>query len=68
MCEHDRLPELPLPHLGEHAPAEILAFLYGPPTVFESRYGDQIRHYYDDRSDHNPIEPDLNLPADDPPF
>jgi len=71
MCEHDplpELPELPLPHLCEDCAVEILDFLYDFLTVFESRYGDQIRHYYDDRSDHNPIEPDLNLPADDPPF
>ena len=68
MCEHDRLPELPLPHLCEDCAVEILDFLYDLLTVFESRYGDQIRSYYDDPSDHNPIEPDLNLPDDDPTF
>ena len=68
MCEHDPLPELPLPHLCEDCAVAILDFLYDLLTVFESRYGNQIRSYYDDRSCHNLIEPDHNRPADDPPF
>lgn len=68
MCEHDPLPELPLPHLCEDCAVEILDFLYDLLTTFESHYGDQIRHYHDDRSGHNPIEPDQNRTVDDPPF
>ena len=68
MCEHDPLPKLPLPPLCDDCAIAILDFLYDLLTVFESRYGDQIRRYYDDRSDHNPIETDPNLTADDLPF
>lgn len=68
MREHDPLPELRLPPLSDQCAVEILDFLYDILTVFESRYGDQIRRYYDDRSRHNPIEPDQNRPTDDPPF
>lgn len=68
MCEHDRLAELLPPPLCDDCAIAILDFFYELLTVYESRYGDQIRHYYDDRSDHNPSEPDLNLPDNDPPF
>ncbi len=68
MCENDPLPELRLPLLSDGSVVEILDFLYDVLTVFESRYGDQIRRYYHDRSRHNLIEPDRNHPADDPPF
>ena len=68
MCEHDPLPEPRLPPLCDHCAVEILDFLYGLITVFESRYGDQIRRYYDERSRHNLIQPEQDQPADDPPF
>jgi hypothetical protein len=68
MCEHTLPPELRLPPLSDEAVVEILDFLHNVLTVFESRYGDQIHRYYHDRSQHNLIEPDRNLPADDPPF
>ena len=68
MCEHDPLPELRLPPLCDDCAVQILDCLYDLLTVFESRYGDQIRRYYNDRSRHNLIEPDQNRLADDPPF
>jgi hypothetical protein len=68
MCEHDHLPELPLPDLCDDCAIAILDFFYELLTVYESRYGDQIRNYYDDRSDHNSSKPDLNPLDDDPPF
>ena len=68
MCENNQPPELRLPPLSDEAVVEIHDFLHDVLTVFESRYGDQIHRYYDDRSQHNLIEPDRNLPTDDPPF
>lgn len=68
MCERTLPPELRLPPLSDEAVVEILDFLHNILTVFESRYGEQIHRYYDDRSQHNLIEPDRNLPTDDPPF
>lgn len=68
MCEHDPLPELRLPSLCDDCAVEILDFLYDVLTVFESHYGDQIRRYYDDRSRHNLIQPEQDLPPEDPPF
>ena len=68
MCEHDLRCERRLPPLSDEAVVEIHDFLHDVLTVFESRYGDQIHRYYDDRSQHNIIEPDRNLTADDPPF
>ena len=68
MGEHDSPPELPLPPLSDDSVIEILDFLYDLLTVFESRYGDQMRRYYDDHSPDNLIEPDQDRPAHDPPF
>jgi len=68
MCQHDLRCEPRLPPLSDEAVVEIHDFLHHVLTTFESRYGDQIYRYYDDRSQHNLIETDQNLPADDPPF
>ena len=68
MREHDSPPEPRLPPLSDEAVVEILDFLHDVLTVFESRYGAQIRRYYNDRSRHNLSESDQSLPADDPPF
>lgn len=68
MCEHDLRCEPRLPPLSDEAVIEIHDFLHDVLAVFESRYGDQIHRYYHDRSQRNLIEPDRNLPADDPPF
>lgn len=68
MCEHTAPPEIGLPSLSDEAVVEILDFLYEVLTVFESRYGDQIHRYYQDRSQHNINGPERNLPLDDPPF
>jgi len=68
MCEHDSPSETALPPLSDEAAVEILDFLHGVLSAFESRYSAQLRRYYDDRSRHNLIEPDRNLTADDPPF
>jgi hypothetical protein len=68
MCEHEPPSAPRLPPLSDEAVVEIHDFLHEVLTVFESRYGDQIHRYYDDRSQRNLIQPDRNLPLDDPPF
>ncbi len=68
MCEYDPPPMPPLPPLTDEATVEILDFLHTVIDRFESRYASQIRRYYDDRSQHNLIEPEHHIPTDDPPF
>ena len=58
MCKHDSPCQPRLPPLSDEAVVEILDFLHEILTVFESRYGGQIHHYYEERSRHNLIEPD----------
>ena len=59
---------LVLPPLSDKATVEILDFLHELLDLFESHYGDQIHRYYDDRSQHNIVQSEPNLPTDDPPF
>jgi hypothetical protein len=59
---------LVLPPLSDEATVEILDFLHELLDLFESHYGDQIHRYYDDRSQHNIVQSEPNLPTDDPPF
>ena len=68
MCEHAPSHGISLPPLSDEAVVEIQNFLYEVLDVFESRYGDQIYRYYEDRSQHNLVGPARNLPLDDPPF
>ena len=68
MCEHDPFPATPLPALTDEAAVQILDFIHDVLDRFESRYADQIRRYYDDRSRHNRIEPAHHASTDDPPF
>lgn len=70
MCEHDPFPAPPLPALSDEAAVQILDFIHDVLDRFESRYGNQIHRYYDDRSRHNLLKPDRDCSAstDDPPF
>jgi hypothetical protein len=68
MCEHAPFPGFSLPPLSDEAVIEIQNFIYDVLAVFESRYGDQIYRYYEQPSQHNLIEPERNLPLDDPSF
>ena len=68
MCEYDPLSAPPLPPLTDEAAVQILDFLHEVLDRFESRYGDQIRRYYEDRSRHNLMNPDPCPSTDDPPF
>lgn len=59
---------VPLPRLSDEAAVEIYLFIEHLFLLFESRYGDQIRHHFDDLSEHNLIDPDFDSRLDDPPF
>ena len=41
---------IPLPQLSDDAVVQIHDFIYDFLDLFESRYGDQIHRYYEDRS------------------
>ena len=63
---------IPLPRLSDVAAVQIHDFIAHVLDLFESRYGDQIHRYYEQRSQHNMTQPDLPFagddPGDDPPF
>lgn len=65
MCEYDPLSASPLPQLTDEAAVQILHFLHEVLDRFESRYGDQINRYYDDRSRHNLLNLDPRPSTDD---
>ncbi len=53
MCSELCYQCIPLRPLSDEAAVEILDFLQVFTTDFETRYGEQIRRYYDERSRHN---------------
>ena len=57
-----------LPALSDESVIEILDFLQSFVVAFESFYGSQIRHYYDQRSCNNFVATESSAPIDDPPF
>jgi hypothetical protein len=68
MHQDDPSTALRLPPLSDETAVEVLNFLHVVLDCLESRYGDQIHRYYDDRSQHNIVQSGPNLPTDDPPF
>ena len=58
------------PELDDDAVVEIHRFLEDLMNRFESRYGSQMRRFYDERDRRNraQYELKLGLPDDDPPF
>ena len=68
MPKHDPFPVPSLPSLTDEAAVQILDFLHTVIDLFESRYAHQIHRYYDDRSQHNLLQPEQHMPTDDPPF
>ncbi len=67
MCSDPGYQCIPLRPLSDEAAVEILDFLQVLTMDFESRYSDQIRRYYDQRSRHDIAQ--INPAAtDDPPF
>jgi hypothetical protein len=61
-------PGVPLPRLSDDAAAEIYLFIEHALLLFEDRYGDQLRRFYESMSRDNLLESQLNLELDDPPF
>ena len=61
-------PSVPLPRLSDDAAAEIYLFIEYVLRLFEQRYGDQLRRFYESMSRDNLLESQLNLELDDPPF
>jgi hypothetical protein len=68
MCEDPCYECIPLRQLSDEAAVEILDFLQVFTLDFEIRYGDQIRRYYDGRSQHNIVQKTPCTTTDDPPF
>ena len=67
--QHDpAIADVPLPGLSDDAVVQIHDFITHFLDLFETRYGDQIHLYYDDRSAHNMISPDPLPSTADPPF
>jgi hypothetical protein len=60
--------DIPMPRLSDDAVVQIHDFIAHFLDLFEARYGDQIHRYYDERSAHNMVGPDLPTRIDDPPF
>ena len=60
--------DITLPPLSDEASVEILNFLEALVLVFDARYGNQVRRYYDDRSQHNIVQSHPTTSTDDPPF
>jgi hypothetical protein len=54
--------------LSDEAAVEILNFLQVFTADFEIRYGNQIRRYCNDRSQHNVVQRSSRTKTDDPPF
>jgi hypothetical protein len=70
MPTHNHTPELlPLPRLSDDAVVQIPDFIHQILDLFEARYGDQIRRFYEDLGgDDNLTEPHTNQDICDPPF
>jgi hypothetical protein len=68
MCENPDSDCMPMRQLSDEAAVEILDFLQVFTLDFEIRYGNQIRRYYNDRSQHNIVQRTPQATTDEPPF
>ena len=68
VCENHDSDCIPRQSLSDEAAVEILNFLQAFTLNFEIRYRDQIRRYYDDRSQHSIIQRPHQETTDEPPF
>jgi len=60
--------DVPMPRLSDDAVVQIHAFIAHFLDLFESRHGDQIHRYYDDRSAHDIVGAEPMPDLDGPPF
>jgi hypothetical protein len=58
---------IPMPHLSDDAVVQIHDFLHHVLDLFEARYGDQLRRFYEDLHDQS-FDADATAALDDPPF
>lgn len=68
MCSEPCYRCIPLRQLSDESAVEILNFLQVFTLDFDIRYGDQIRRYYDERSQHNIVQRTHPGTIDDPSF
>ena len=59
---------IPAPRLSDDAVVQIHDFIHHVLDLFEARYGDQIRRFYEDLCEDTLIEPDIPQTGVDPPF
>ena len=59
---------IPMPRLSDDAVVQIHDFIHHVLDLFEARYGDQIRRFYEALCEDNMIEPDIPQTGVDPPF
>jgi len=67
MCSDHGYQCIPLRPLSDEAAVEILDFLQVFTNDFENRYGNQIRHYYEQHSCDSIIQTYPSEPNNDPP-
>lgn len=69
MSTHHHTPEhLCLPRLSDDAVVQIHDFIHQILDLFEARYGDQIRRFYEDLGGQRDSGPNGSPKLDDPPF
>jgi len=69
MPTHHHTPEhLSLPRISDDAVVQIHDFIHQILDLFESRYGDQIRRFYEDLGGEGDFGPNGSPNLDDPPF
>ena len=65
---HLELGAIPMPKLTDDAVVQIHDLIHHVLDLFEARYGDQLRRFYEDLCGNDILEPDTNLDLFDPPF
>ena len=68
MNQNWRTMRIAMPPLSDQAAVDIRDFLQQLTVCFESRYGDQIHRYYEQRSEHNLRRPVPPPTTDGDPF
>jgi len=68
-CQVPYADPIALPPLSDAAAVEIQNFIEHVFDQFDRHYGAQVRRFYNDRAEHNMVQPTLHIAADDdPPF
>jgi hypothetical protein len=59
---------IPMPRLSDDAVVQIHDFIHHVLDLFEARYGDQLRRFYEDLCGDCMFEPDITQTEHHPPF